>query len=686
MVYTPLNRTKDEIRLLSIRPASSNADTLECTIDVVSLRDLRSGYRLFLQQLVIPSREERLAAWCKSSHAEPDSINGLPPQVPPEHCHRFQWGDFATLSYTWGDTVDAELILINGTETSVTTNLAAALRAFRRLGCFSERFKLWVDYICINQRDIEERSYQVAMMRGIYTQSWTTMAFLGPVAGDSDKALGLLKTLAAHENNGKLEELRDSLQINPAYLGGDGQWLALEALLQRRYWSRLWIVQEAALAPSNMLMFFGDDTITWQQVQDGLTSIHTCLWYVKNQCLQYDRKALREAQGLTGGEENGLWGTENLHHVDKGLARLSRKLRRGEFVSYGDLLGVASATNCAEPLDKVYGLLAFLNPTIADQVVVDYTIEPWRLFSQVAQLCITHDNSVELVRHGNAWNETNTPSWAPDWTCENRTRDMLYPSLPYQADGGLAARCSFSADGRILTVRGVVVDIVKGSDIPDEAGTKEIKTPRKNPTFHPASSIAELTRTALYHTLLGGRVGHMESQRAPVDRERHLFNLPIATEAAMDTFRQRGWTEFSIQGQRYEEWADWRRISGGIQLGEFGRVRDVFTDVIPADADGEALWADFVRFRNMASERKFVATNGGRFGWVPGGIDSVAGSEVQGGDVFCIVFGCSVPLVIRPEGKHYRVLGEGYLQGYMEGNLPEVLKSGQLVAEDLAFC
>lgn len=167
------------------------------------------------------------------------------------------------------------------------------------------------------------------------------MAFLGAAADQSDKALALLKTLAVCEVNKTTSKLRDILQDNPAYLGGRGDWLALQTFLQRGYWSRLWVVQEAALAPSNMPMFVGVESVTWKQVQDALTAIHTCLWYVKDLCLQYDRKMLCAARGKTVGEVSGLWDTENLHHIDKGLARLSRKRKRGETISYGDLLEVA---------------------------------------------------------------------------------------------------------------------------------------------------------------------------------------------------------------------------------------------------------------------------------------------------------------------------------------------------------
>ncbi|CAM1503239.1 Fc.00g080150.m01.CDS01 [Cosmosporella sp. VM-42] len=689
MAYEPLDGMNHEIRLLSILPERSGDDRLECTLAVVSLKDLKPEYGLLLEKLPSASREERLDAWWRSRISDPGLAHQLPPPIPPPDYYRFRWGDFATLSYTWGNPSDTEVIVLNGADTPVPTNLAAALRTFRRLNCFDKRFKLWADSISINQQDLEERSSQVAMMRHIYAQSWTTMTFLGAAANSSEKALGLLKTLAACEVNKTTGKLRDNLQDNPAYLAGHGEWLALQAFLQRRYWSRLWIVPEAALAPSNMLMFAGDESITWQQVQDGLTSIHTCLWYVKDLCLQHDRRMLRAAQGITDGEVSGLWDTENLHHIDKGPARLARKERRGEAISYRDLLEVAYATTCTEPLDKVYGLLAFINPIIADQIVVDYRLQPSQLFSQVAQLFILHDNGLELLRDGSAWNQTKTPSWAPDWTWEGRSRDSLSPVLPYQADGGRPAEISFSADGRLLIVRGVIVDMVEGmgwqSTIKSADGNS-VNTLQEINKFHTAYGAPSSTRIALYHTLIGARAGVMGEHRAQEDGEMQLFNLPVSTETAMENFKQRGWSEFSIQGRRYEQWGDWRRENDEVDLGELGTVGDFFTNRMPAHVDKDSLWADFVRFRNVASGRKFVTTSRGRFGWVPEGIKGSVDIEVQRGDLFCIVFGCSVPLVIRRVGRNYLVLGEGYLQGYMDGNILKVLETEGVVVEELTFC
>jgi hypothetical protein len=686
MSYQPLDETNEEVRLLSISPERPGEDKLECSLTIVSLKDLKPEHGSFPRRVTTAGREERLATWWNSTRPNPALTCQPPPPIPPADSYRFKWGDFATLSYTWGDPEITEAILLDGIHASVTTNLAAALRTFRKLNYFSGRFNLWVDSVCINQQDLDERSSQVAMMRDIYARSWTTMTFLGAAADNSDKALGLLKTLAAHEVNKTTGQLRDILQDHPWHLGGQGEWLALQVFLQRRYWSRLWIVQESALAPPNMLMFAGEDSITWQEVQDGLTSIHTCLWYVKDLCLEHDRRMFQEAQGISG-QVSGRWDTQNLHHIDKGPTRLARKERRGEPLTYKDLLEVACATACADPLDKVYGLLAFIHPTIADQVVVDYRLQPSQLFFQLGQLFIIHDDSLELLRDGNPWNQTKTPSWAPDWTWEYHSRDKLFPTLPYQADGGLPAQYSFSADGRLLTVRGVIVDTVEGMGLQstmESENDNSVKRLQQINKFQTAYPSLDSTRVALYETLVGARLGVMGDRRVQEDRGMQLFNLPASPGIAIHDFKQRGWTEFSIQGQRYEQWHDWRLRNDGMDLGDLGRVGDLFTDRVPADASEDWLWADFARFRHMASGRKFVTTKGGRFGWVPADIESGRDMGVQRGDLFCIVFGCSVPLVIRYGGQNYQVLGEGYLQGYMDGDILRELEGG-IASQELIF-
>jgi hypothetical protein len=71
---------------------------------------------------------------------------------------------------------------------------------------------------------------------------------------------------------------------------------------------------------------------------------------------------------------------------------------------------------------------------------------------------------------------------------------------------------------------------------------------------------------------------------------------------------------------------------------------------------------------------------------VPDKRDADSTEQVKNGDLIAIVFGCSTPLVLRSQGDAYRVIGEGYLQVFMEGELLALLAGGILNPEILVLC
>ncbi|PMD40914.1 HET-domain-containing protein [Hyaloscypha variabilis F] len=90
-------------------------------------------------------------------------------------------GDFPqykALSYCWGNPQDLVLIKVNGFEVKVTRSLHEALQMFRNETLDIEA--LWVDALCINQEDVDERNHQVLRMSSIYRQAQAVLAWLGP--------------------------------------------------------------------------------------------------------------------------------------------------------------------------------------------------------------------------------------------------------------------------------------------------------------------------------------------------------------------------------------------------------------------------------------------------------------------------------------------------------------------------
>ncbi len=99
------------------------------------------------------------------------------------------------------------------------------------------------------------------------------------------------------------------------------------------------------------------------------------------------------------------------------------------------------------------------------------------------------------------------------------------------------------------------------------------------------------------------------------------------------------------------------------------RLGAYFHDKIP-DGAKERDYADtYAAFRRTSQERRFMLTSKGYMGWAP---DNAQGSDIlqtKVGDLICIIFGCSTPLVIRPnpDDGSFEVIGEAYVEGMMEG-------------------
>lgn len=95
---------------------------------------------------------------------------------------------YKALSYAWIDeTVSASSrrdlpILCNQEAILIPQNLHSALSVFRSSTTI---LTLWVDFLCINQQDTEERTQQVGIMRDIYLNCAEVLIWLGPnVDGD----------------------------------------------------------------------------------------------------------------------------------------------------------------------------------------------------------------------------------------------------------------------------------------------------------------------------------------------------------------------------------------------------------------------------------------------------------------------------------------------------------------------
>ncbi|KAF4961259.1 hypothetical protein FSARC_10241 [Fusarium sarcochroum] len=224
-IYTPLDRSRREIRLIEI---ISIKPTIICNLSTVSLDENPT---------------------------------------------------FSALSYLWGDTGNTEHITVNGVTQAVTPSLANALdyipyhweKAFAKR--HSKSLRLWADALCINQDDNQEKGHQVQLMKAIYPAAELVFSCLDIGAQESDVRSAfhsfesITKGAIEHgfinredefafdpENHRQLDLewiLGHPLMIQDQPWGSQKFLAALEAMakvMALRYWERAWIFQEIALA------------------------------------------------------------------------------------------------------------------------------------------------------------------------------------------------------------------------------------------------------------------------------------------------------------------------------------------------------------------------------------------------------------------------------------------------------
>jgi hypothetical protein len=89
---------------------------------------------------------------------------------------------FVALSYTWGDAKLTEEIYVNGVSFQATVNLVAFLKRRRELQASGDRLHtlpIWIDAICINQADTQEKNRQLPLMKYVYQKARKVVAWIG---------------------------------------------------------------------------------------------------------------------------------------------------------------------------------------------------------------------------------------------------------------------------------------------------------------------------------------------------------------------------------------------------------------------------------------------------------------------------------------------------------------------------
>jgi hypothetical protein len=219
------------------------------------------------------------------------------------HNHLIEPPEYRALSYCWGDPTITKPVIVNGHTMEVTTNLEAALRELKARG-FNV---MWVDALCINQKDTVERGLQVTRMSLIYSRAHEVVAWLGVEADDSATAIHALREghIYRSQHSSSFSPRRSSESISrlpvpikipflkifrkrnaPAnsraspsrmisdsssHLSSESDLYAendepVRDLFRRPFWRRVWIIQEISKA-RDVQVLCGNQMLSWKKFE-----------------------------------------------------------------------------------------------------------------------------------------------------------------------------------------------------------------------------------------------------------------------------------------------------------------------------------------------------------------------------------------------------------------------------------
>lgn len=517
---------------------------------------------------------------------------------------------YEALSYVWGSSANPVPLLVGPSREntiSVTQNLATALQHLRDA---NESRTLWVDAICIDQSNLAERSYQVTLMSDIYRAACQVIAWIGPEEDDSFHAFNAMHFIGSSIDVDWISRSfvpKAAVKNSPAstiealqnYRFRDKEANAVNRLLHRQWFERLWIRQEIVLA-TQAILCCGRLSIPWHLFRDVIFF----MYFRGDTLIKGALKDLRPSYQSR---------MQLVYSICRSRVYYLQHLR-------SDLAQVV----CADPRDKIYGILSLLHPYQQNVgIIPDYTRNVALVYQDTTIRFINHTRDLSILLQCELQNILpHMPTWVPDWSTELKSGPFLGGSS--SASANLEPIATGKGEG-MLSVAGVAIATIKHVQ-PLHFGDGEDD----------------------FQTMLTA-----------------LWKMIISTSAFSN----------GIQASQLSLVCDalcsgiFRHSSTPIRktLPDFKSVMQTFKSILTTnsplveDLYSVSHWTRYkARVRDMCHNRSFFVATEGSIGIVP--------LSARPGDIVCVLLGCYTTILFRQTAADtYQVVGQSYTPGFETG-------------------
>lgn len=259
---------------------------------------------------------------------------------------------YVAISYTWGSALATRPIRVNGRPFHVRLNLWHLLWHLRQRG--ESRF-LWIDALCIDQKNLEERNFHVQLMGNIYDKAVTAIVWLSLPSDDRRQArvLEFIAEMAAFGRGkrggargggvrGGIDEGDAVTRFRQQFLTDVSvqRWANLLELCRGTYWTRTWIIQEF-LQASQIQVLCGTASLEWVCFEDVVRMM-------RNLVTASQQQQAQQAHAVPG------FVTQFMQTLP---VRLTTRRIFHTSSTLEELISEFYDSKCAERRDKIYGIL-----------------------------------------------------------------------------------------------------------------------------------------------------------------------------------------------------------------------------------------------------------------------------------------------------------------------------------------
>lgn len=479
-------------------------------------------------------------------------------------------------------------------------------------------------------------------MRSIYADSRLVVAWLGPEADGSGYALDCMNNLSKQYPSTRSLVKACDTAFTPEFV------TAVLRLSAREYWRRLWIIQEVALG--DVLLLCGSSYCSW----DTLALMERAIGIARQIPGTFSSHLKTKLKGTKTS-------ISDLNVVMR-LERCREAMREQGEMDIVWLMRMGQVAKVTDNRDRVYGLLGLMGETMSLSIVPDYTLRTHETFAAFTKSFVHTKKSLEILRLAESsedlgsWN-----SWVPPFYRRSLANPFDPPKSKYSASRDIPCVAELDRLDGGLGCTGLSFDIVDGVGVmhrrerstwmSTSSGDVIPVQPRSDQNAYAGT---EGATTALWKTLTANR--DVNGEAAPEFYAELLRPKQDPSHGSLVYI-----TEF---------------VSSNAKLNVFGKQLADYFNFEHAESDRNSRPTSYDaanQARRCLESRKLITTVKGYLALAP--------IHTKQGDVVSLLFGCSTPMVLRPIGNHYQLIGETYVHGIMSGEGTEDYLRGKQTAE-----